>query len=607
MAIEIVIVNDLKGIRLNTDVDTDLSFSWENPFFFTGSIELRHSQELSVPATPFNCKSLDWSEKEAAVGMRTSKRCMLAYPGGEIVGKLYLKNHDGRRFNLLFVWGDELDDVFSANIGSFWQPNNRLIMSVDKDLPDTIKVEDFGFIYYHETAFGGDFSGGISLLPVMNYGWMMREAAAAALKKIYINGMALTDPSFTVADERNPYNYFLTLDRTNILQYYEFVFTNWKPTGQDALNFTVLDDQQATVPLASAGFAVDSKNFFTSTAGAYVNLYGFKATRPVRVMFAANPDIVLVVYSGTGANGVVSDYFVLNDSVELSMTAGNFWTLLNIADFDTYAQLPTFFGLAATEYIYYYRPDVRVDPGEAVSGSEIALADNLPELSLIDLIANYCLFTTSYYVIDGDDVKIYNTSEAIQEIREGLVPFVNLDNGKVVEVGELYRYIDGFGRNNRVDFDSADYVTEENRTLLSFSSNNDILNDDEQFGHLDFNGGNMNEDGTAVFQNFTTDENGAVVRNAKLSIMYVAEDVGNYSRHLKWVENNYGMSSELGRIVSNGMSERVSFVQPLADALKTTPNTLFHWRGVNWICKSLTWSGGITEILLVNIDNIIVN
>lgn len=604
-AMEIVIT--LAGGRfLDVDADTSFSFSWTNPFFFTGEIELRHSLDLSIPATSRNCKALNWSEKEIEHGMRISRRCSIEIDGVQIVGKVFLKNYVNKRFNVLFVWGEELNGVLNENIGGYWSPGETMVVKPEKPLPAL--VSDFGFARYREVEYDGTFNAGVCLMPVINFGWMMESVLSAAGYTASINGVPLSS-AMTIDDETNPYNYMLTPPSINDVQKFEIWFTNWRAMYTvDTANYQIYDDNGNPVTDAQAGIETGYVSYRTTDAGLNLPLFSFKATKPMYVKFNRNTDIVCLVFShtiGLMTVGGGNDFDYIAYDTEISLLAGDYFTLVNVADFNLeYRALKPF---PLSEYIYYYYGSITNDETTAQPLSTLELVNNIPEISIIDIIANYCLMTSSYYVISGNEIAIFGTGKGIKDIQAGDADVVNLDEKRVVEVGELYRYIDGFARRNVITCTPADYVSEENKFGLSLNVGNDLLEDEQVFGKIDFNEGNMDVNGDAVFENFTRDyETSAVTPKPSLCIMFANPDGTGYAKHLSWVHGNYGIYTPLKRIVSNANTEIVKYRDSAESILALSPNTHVIWRGCNWLFKELTWKDGIVEAKIVSIDNEIV-
>lgn len=578
------------GQRIDVDAETGFSLKSSNPFFCVGVNELSHTQDFSVPATKKNNLIFNVDNSVIAEGWRRGRGCWLIYSAGEIDGRLFIKDYNKERYNLLFVWGEELDPNLSLPLDNIWEPAETLLMTTPKmkNIPNT-----FEWMNYSELYNDGTFTHGITMIPAVNLGWMMEEAANAAGYRIIIND----DLPSNAPNSYNPHNYGVTLDSVNAGTDYSLVLSGWSAAAMpEALNYQFYDSLSNPVPDNAAGVQLSQKILYwlVPSWGQY---FVFEAIRPITIVIPASNNVAVRVNSG-GYPGTTDPFNEpwIHHNVRLELNAGEYFTIFYTLDYQyngIYGSTPFNFKMSVIDSMT-----------EAQVGDTIRLADNLPDMSLLDLIRNYCLITSSYYIIDGVSKKIliYNINDVVaNRFSRGRV--INIDTGcDILDVASLRRYIDGYSQNNIIRCDSADYVAEIMRFTAHYRVDNDLLDNDSEFGVIGFNEGNRTAAGEAVFQNVEIGENNNVSLRPKLSICYVNND-GGTSYHLGWVEENYGMHNSMGLITENSTSIIMTIRESLSEYLKRAAEDLYYYAGCAFIAKDSTWKDNATQMTLVKVDN----
>ena len=531
---------------IDTDEDSGFSVKWINPFFCVGVTELAHTQELSVPATENNSKLFNLDNVIIAYGWRRGRQCWLGYSGGEIKGKLYIKDFEKNRYNLLFVYGAELDEILSLPIDNYWQPNNSILI-------DTPKLEnivtDFGWMNYDELHGNGNFANGANMLPVINLGWMMDQAATAAGYSFLINGISMQN----VNDAQfNPYNYCINIDRIQSGTEYSLHFANWAADGGfNVANFQFFDENNNPVIPSAAGFSLQSNMLQGTSPGTFWPCYVFNALRPVTIVLRPDSNVCCIVNQHliVGAPDTNLPPYI-QIPAQFTLHAGDTITFVSINDYDSYYQG---FNDPATLFSYWFT--VIDSMTTANIGDTIVLSQNLPDISLIQLAMNYCLMTSSYFVVDSNSntINIYNINDVIsRRFSNGAKIGVEAQR-KLINVGKLFRYIDGYSQHNLVRCKSADYVVENQRFSVDYPCDNDLLDNENIFGEITFNDGNMNSDGEAVFENVEVGSGNEINLKPQVGVFF-ANLNGGYSYHIQWVENNYCMSEGFSALTATASS-----------------------------------------------------
>lgn len=586
------------GQRIDVDAETDFSLKSSNPFFCVGINELSHTQDFSVPATKKNNLIFNVDNSVIADGWRRGRGCWLIYSAGEIEGKLYIKDHNNGRYNVLFIWGSELDDILTQPVSSYLA--SALDIYIQGPKPSD-RVDDFGWVNYNEVHYDPSFNDGMSLSPAVNLGWLMSKSAQQAGYNIRIDGQAF---AFQAA-QYNPNNYGFTLDRCESGTLYHLGFGGFAAdiTSGRWNNYQLFDDNNNPVALSAGGLYYQSRPLPTTSPGNLVMCLCFTATRQVRLRLTPDSSVIVLSINGnsvsTEGNGGQFPYVEYNEYLTLS--AGQAFTILHANDFDLYTWSVKNNGYTTP---VTYSIDVTDSMTTASVGDVVYLDSNLPDKSLLDLVRDWCLISSSYFEIDPDTktINIYTIEKVVARGISNNI--IDIDSGQrdILAVGSLRRYIDGFSQHNNTVCDSADYVSEVNRYRADYPCDNDLLDESSDFGVIGFNDGNIIGDGEAVFDNFQPLNGGGVEMKASCGIFFFDPN-GGPAKHLQWVENNYGMHNTMEGITSQAVSIVVTIRETMMQYLSHNSTQLWQYGGCLWVAKDYTWKGNATQMTLVKVDN----
>lgn len=588
------------GQRIDVDAETDFSLKSSNPFFCVGVNELSHTQDFSVPATKKNNLIFNVDNSVIADGWRRGRDCWMSYSAGEIAGKLYIKDHNKGRYNVLFIWGAELDDILTQPVSSYLASALYLEIQGPKPLD---RVDDFGWVNYNEVHYDPSFGDGLSLAPTVNLGWLMTKASQQAGYNILIDGQAFA----LQAAQYNPYNYGFTLDRCESGKLYHLGFGGFAADISTMLfnNYQLFDDNSNPVSLSAGGLSYQIRALPTTSPGNLVTCLCFTATRQVRLKLTPDSNVIVLSINGnsvsTEGNGGQFPYVEYNEYLTLS--AGQSFTILNVNDFDTYT-----WSIRNNGYTTPTTYNIEVTDTETTAsvGDIVYLDSNLPDKSLLDLVRDWCLITSSFFEVDAEN-KIINIYTIADVVGSGISSDItDIDSGErdILSVGELRRYIDGYSQHNYTLCDSADYVAEVNRYRADYPCDNDLLDDDSDFGVIGFNDGNIAGDGEAVFDNFQPISGGGVEMKASCGIFFF-DPYGGAARHLSWVEQNYGMHTAMAGITSQAVSIVLTVRETMTQYLSHRSTELLQYGGCLWVAKSYTWQENATQMELVKVDGVL--
>lgn len=581
------------GALMDVDGDTKLGLVWDSGLFADGGIKLSRSFGLSIPCTPNNDKVLDMSYTQDFEGVRQSAQCSIVAGGVALNGRVYLQETDGRRYELLFVYGD----LSGAASGIFTDKLPGYLAGIRESIQLTGSKTDvqwgglipgFGWYSYHNGAnIAGSAvtSGGqAGLFPSSNLGFLIDSAAQAA-------GYTTNYPANS---EQNAYSFGLVLPTMNT-----YTETVCRVTGSARNNYVdVLSN------LTAAGLTVSTRRYERGRFDANVTAFVLQATKSLTIKYIATD-------AGTNTNNVFAkgqgydlpqswiDDHILDFSVaDFHLNAGEWFAIVNWSDMVTshnkkYWHLTNGY-TTAIDCTF----KVLDDAGTVNVGEVLNLADNLPDMSLAELCQAYCGLCDLLLSVDEENKVL--TFTPLAQILAGSVA-VDLDAMKHNEVTAITRYIDGFARHNYVRCNSAEYVTEECRFVRDYPCDNDSLPDERDIVTVPFNEGNW-EIGSggakeAVFDDVEVGDNGSVQYRGCLSVFYEAP-ANEYARHVQTI-NDMGVGLEMAEGSRNAMQCRVTARMPFYKFAALRPGHIALLHGRLWTIKSAIWSGEAADLELI--------
>lgn len=586
------------GQLIDVEPSTDFSLKSENPFFCVGITELAHTQDFSVPATQNNNRIFNVDNSVIMEGWRRGRDCWLGYSAGEIAGRLFIKDYNKDRYNLLFIWGAEIADVLNQKIIDYVKTGLSLTITANPVLK--AHVDDFGWCNFAETYADLSFADGVSMLPTINLGYLMDTAATYAGYTITQDGLSL---SSVTQDQYNPYKYGINIDTLNVGDTYTLGLGNWAASGVNVANFQLFDENNVPVPLSAGGLQLFNIQLPTNQPNVPVVGYCFKATRQIKLKLVADTNVICLALTGPmvgqpEGNGGQFPYIEFN--TVLTLNTGQGFTFLHVNDFDTYTWKPKYNGYTTP---ITYNSNIIDSETVANVGDVVSLDNNLPDYSLLELVRNWCLMTSSFFVIDEENkvINILSIESVIAGRFSNNITDIN-KNRNILDVAALRRYIDGLSQHNNIVCQSADYVAEINRYRADYPCDNDLLDNDSEFGTITFNEGNINGSGEAIFKNFEPQEGGGVTMRPAVGVFMFNEDGGS-AYHLQWVEGNYDMHNAMASITAEAVTIEITIHETLAQYLSHQYNELFSYDGCMWVAKSYTWKDNATQMTLVKVDN----
>ena len=577
---------DYGGNLLDVDSSTKAGFDYKSRLL-ENSGGVGRSIDLSVPATRRNCEIFAFHELEAADGVRQSVDSSLVGDGVCLAGRVYVVSHDGGRFNLMFVYGKTLGMFYTVNNHVF---NDTLTVSSKTTLPRGGVVPNFGFYGYRNWLCDGDMVGTpTSLFPSANLGYVIDTLAA-------FEGYTVVYPDAALGRMYDAHAYGMVLPK--MTSYTQFGI-DVQGSARNGFTATV----QGGGTLASAGLSLVTRRYKRGFWNENVTAWTFEAAAAMTVVF--DDSNRAIVASGQG-------YDIMNawngGGCMFELAAGEWFTVVNFSDWSYMFGQEKWNGSAASPHGYESDVNtsfsVNLADGYAVEGTVLDLSMCLPDMTLKQYLDAYCDLICA----------AWETDAAAKEIRilprdwmlGNLALWANLDHVKVVKVGKLRRFIEGWAQSNVVRCASADYVPEPLRFSRSYVVNNDYLEKEREVAVIPFNDGEWgygpNGEKLAYFDDVVLDNNGEVQYKGCLSLYFENSDANSRTAlHLQTV-NDIGLGVPFSEFTRYAVSLEVSVVIPLYSFFELNDRASVAWRGREWAVESATWSEGVCLLNLLSVN-----
>lgn len=586
MVVEITLTG---GIRLDTDDGTKVGFKYEGGVMGLPKGGASRSYDLSVPATDNNCAAFNISQSAETEGVRNSTPARLACGGAVMDGRLYLKRWAGRRYELLFVYNvaDTLSDRIDEPIWQLIRHQDDIVITIHKgDELDTGVIKPFGFYHYinNLTTSGNPTIGdAITSMPSTNLRWLIEHAAATLNLGVTWNNNG--------SDYEQPENFGILLPTANT--------TTWNShsvTGSAVNGFS---------PAVPPWLHFATRRVKRGIGGANKTAYVYEAVQPCSVRIDNVGDNYVV--DGDTNNG---RYILANpgEAFLRNLQTGESFIIVNKAD-------RKFMGAAWWWASNAF--EANIDPvtmlvGDigttAAVGGTLHLRDNLPDLTLRQLLDTYCLLTCSTWYPNAANTGIEVTTYAYRIADQTL--YADLDSMKVTEVESVQRYIDGYANHNVLTCQSIgeEDMAPDRHFHRDYFLDNDYLENEAQYGEIPLWDGYALDSCnpgmySAYFDDAATDADNGVVLTPRLGIFfanlyYVCD---GEALHISTIDAYGEVGKEFKELLAQSVTVRVKIAASLLWFTGLKPVSVVRWRGRDYIVKEGSWGDGIAQLSLVRL------
>lgn len=571
----------VNGIDLDIPTDLKLSFKKKNILFSFDDIELNRSQGFTLPHSKVNDAFFDFSHRPDFDGgvLRVSHEATMFYSGGAERGVLSCKSVSPAGYDCVFVYGElqKLKQIKEAgNIATYYRPSDYVVWG-DATLPvgaNSEEISDFlRIIMYVCSITAESWLNGINMLPSVRLDRLITECAA--VQGIDVDMRAELPQPRIILNTTNGLGAEVRID-------YQRNGTNLslspKIDGAEVGNLSFMCWDVFYILFVPVKFKTTKK------------CKGIRFNRKIEVTFKSTVAIstnkipYLIVVAGQRMLFEAGDYFTfINKDCTLFPFGGihyPFGGQPNIA-----------FGLSA--FLFDYSDFFGVRQQDNIKYNvEYYLKDNLPEVTLIDLLKVYAHIYNSllYYDVDTNTVSFFDgnfTSEPIP-----------LDN-KLVKIEKIDRTIGTYAQKNKVECDSDDYVQPEWKYKFSYDIANENLEKEKVITKIPFSEGNLElRQETHYVKLYDIAKKGddwSVV--AKKPTIAIAGTNKPYLERLRQLEPRNAVND----IFDLSTTIEVSVTMYLFEFQNIKPKTTFSLYGKVYAYFSGTWSDNIAKLVLIKI------
>lgn len=595
------------GWWLDTDDSTQLTLTWTSDILTQGNGERTHSLTLTVPATTRNNGIISNGNSPAFTGERLKRAATVTCDGVILEGSAVVTTFSGGRYSLLFLLGTE--EGLQRELSSILAGANIEPLTYTRKDEVGKTTPTWGFIDYENGEHAaGSVGDGVTpnMFPAVNLGYLIEQAASALGYSVRIDGQQI-DPAGNT-DPRNPYYYNMILDKMESTQEDTVTVENFaarKHEYEDAPP-TITTGSGAT--LADLGLALGIKQYKRSAFNLPVRVYCFIAQRALKIKFPRHVNVAvaggkgLEFFGNQTAQGRPSW-----NAHEVELSAGQWFTFGRDAvegDFGTIFggnkwnddafEFYLWSGAGSGGSSYTFTVSER---GQVLTENiSINLQDNLPDMTLEELLAAFCRITCGGFTVNGSVIDIYTFDGCVAEVLATGAQVTDADG--VVSVGEVLRYVEGYAKRNGVKTKDADYVTEG--FARSYEMVSDAVEEEKDIAEIPFNSGQCLTTYVAEFQDVQTASNGTQYKGC-LSIV-CNEPLVSRPAHLRVVDGLHNLHAKFSEWLIDADEVRVSVLLPLTRWRALGVTSAVSLFGRAWLVKETTWSGGVADLTLCSID-----
>lgn len=238
-----------------------------------------------------------------------------------------------------------------------------------------------------------------------------------------------------------------------------------------------------------------------------------------------------------------------------------------------------------------YSISVAVEGGAVVFGNRLRLLDNLPDISYVEalkVVANASGLLLNYSDASGV------TFEALDDLSAW--PVLDI-TGRTYPGRTIARTFGAYAQRNDVAFDTNDAVPQAERLRVSYTLENESLDEEKALFTFPFSeGANIGGD-VYISADVETGEAGLSINNGQRATLAKAgTDTGQYLDRLTLPAND-----TLKKLVTNSTKVEVRARLTLAEYNGITAKTLILYDGLRYVWTAATWSAGVAKFTLAKV------
>lgn len=578
---------------LELPADFDFTFNYNNGIFAFDKMQLSRSGEFIIPRTPANDLLLGFSHDPSNDGnyIRKSKSAELHYSGGKIDGYLFIgKFTAGSGYSAVFIYGElaglkriqelgTIDEYMSANYS----------LSVDEPLINSyypsglFPFESRFWRYQNGIPDASKFVTHFNQFPTVRLSYLLTQAATAA---------GVTIDTTALGTAKDALGLILSTNKANM------VTKRVDVTGAPNNSLAISDGGVGLFAIGYRKFTY--RNYPTNTKSYTVNVRVLICNSDLTI-HNINTNYFMAMVTGDGntflstggavPNPTSNDFRYIKADEKISLKKGDYFTFVNKSDY--------FLGAAKDSYNdnipsgFFFR----VWAGEAGTVDvleDFYLEDNLPEVSMIDLIK---VFANIFRC--GIDYNSVTNTISFFNYSFDKSTYKKLDD-VMIAIKSVDRTFLDYAKKNYIKYKNEEYVTTSTAELI-YNIFNDNLSEEKTLYTVPFSEGIKSDNGDVVVLDFETAE--PYKKTAKLPTLAIPSmTVGeNNLKHISELYNHFSIPDNLTAIIQNSTTVVCDVKMSAGDFLKIKNTDVFGYRGKKYICIAGSHSGEIADLTLVKI------
>ena len=222
---------------------------------------------------------------------------------------------------------------------------------------------------------------------------------------------------------------------------------------------------------------------------------------------------------------------------------------------------------------------------------EYYLKDNLPDVTLIDLLKTYAHIYNRLLFYDPEENKFSFFDGNFTNTP------ISLDD-RIIKLADVKRTIGTFAQKNKVECDSEDYVLDVNKYNFFYNISNETIEKEKTIVNIPFSEGNILSEGSVQYVKLSdleyTGSEWKVV--AKTPTIAIAGDQPYMTRIRQLAPAN-----DINEIFEISTTLNISVQMYLFEFLQIKPKDVFLVGGIRYAYFSATWNKNIANLVLIKI------
>jgi hypothetical protein len=577
------------GVDLDIPKDLNLSFQKKNILFSFDDIELNRSQSFTLPRSQTNDAIFQFSFRPDFDGAvtRVTHFAEMFYSGGKEEGILSCISANDNGYECIFVFGElrnlkkikeagKISEYFDLPVLPLeWGDDTAAGAANDHNF----YIKLFAMLKYKTDAPESEWQNGINVLPSVRLDALIELCCAFLSVDV--------DIAFPDIHPRIILSSTLGRGAEVTIGYEKTATYGFNLSAEIALS-PAIDGAEVgdfTFQCFDGHYMVFAIPVFTKTT---IRTKGIRFNRKMEVMFKAQTAISTNKYPvwfldpGDVVSFEEGDYFTFvsrNASIHYFDGAPYFYGGAGLSGYINGFTLPESgtFGVRQLDNISY--------------NMTYRLKDNLPDVTLIDLLKTYAHIYNRLLFYDAEENKFSFFDGNFTNTP------ISLDE-RIIKLTDVKRTIGTFAQKNKVVCDSEDYVLDVNKYNFFYNISNETIEKEKTIVNIPFSEGNILSEGSVQYVKLSdleyTGSEWKVV--AKTPTIAIAGDQPYMTRIRQLAPAN-----DINEIFEISTTLNISVQMYLFEFLQIKPKDVFLVRGIRYAYFSATWNKNIANLVLIKI------